>query len=73
MNYFTYKKELSQLENERELFDKMTNQLVRELVLKNGIKISIFIDKKTDSEKFNLVINEELKFQRKKIELLKGN
>jgi hypothetical protein len=66
------KKELVNLGEDKELFDKMTNQLIRELILKNGIKISIFVDKKSDSEKFNLIVNEELKFQRKKIELLKS-
>ncbi len=72
INYFHLKKELVNLGEDKELFDKMTNQLIRELILKNGIKISIFVDKKSDSEKFNLIVNEELKFQRKKIELLKS-
>ncbi len=73
MNYFNLKKELLEIGHDQELLDKMTHQLVRELILKNGVKISIFVDKKSDSSKFNEIINEEIKFQRKKIELFKSN
>ncbi len=72
MNYFSLKKELINIGDEKELFDRMTNKIVRELVVKNGIKISLFSDKNTDFPKFNGVIGEEIKFQRKKIELLKS-
>jgi hypothetical protein len=50
----------------------MTNKIIRELIVKHGIKINVFWDKKTDFEKFNAVIGQEIKFQRKKIELLKS-
>lgn len=73
ITYFSYKKLLLQIGDEKALFNKMTNKIIRELVVKNGIKVSIFTDKKTDFDHFNSVINDELKFQRKKIELLKGN
>ncbi len=73
MNYFNLKKELLEIGPDQELLDKMTHQLIRELILKNGVKISIFVDKKSDSAKFNEIVNEEIKFQRKKIELLKSN
>ncbi|MDK2819504.1 MAG: hypothetical protein KFW07_01575 [Mycoplasmataceae bacterium] len=73
INYLNFKKEFSTIQNEKELYDKMNNKLIRELVVKNGIKISIFTDKKTDFEKFKQVINHEIKFQRQKIELLNSN
>ena len=73
INYFNLKKELLEIGPDQELLDKMTHQLIRELILKNGVKISIFVDKKSDSAKFNEIVNEEIKFQRKKIELLKSN
>lgn len=73
INYFTLQKALKNIGSEKELFERMTNQLIRELVVKNGIKISVFLEKKSDYEKFSQIIDEELKFQRRKIELLKGN
>ena len=72
MNYVDLKKELVNIGDEQELFDRMTNKIIRELIVKHGIKINVFWDKKTDFEKFNAVIGQEIKFQRKKIELLKS-
>ncbi|MGL5205395.1 MAG: hypothetical protein ACRC7B_00575 [Metamycoplasmataceae bacterium] len=73
MTYLTLQKELKNIGEEKELFDRMTNELIRELVVKNGVKVSIIIEKKSDLEKFYQVIDAELKFQRKKIELLNSN
>ncbi|MGL5617523.1 MAG: hypothetical protein ACRCWU_00495 [Metamycoplasmataceae bacterium] len=73
MTYFTLQKDMKDIGNERELFDRMTNELIRELIVRNGVKVSILIEKKSDLEKFNQVINAELRFQRKKIELLNSN
>ncbi|MGL6125082.1 MAG: hypothetical protein ACRC1F_01160 [Metamycoplasmataceae bacterium] len=67
INYSNLKKEIINIGDEKKLLDRMTNQLIRELVVKNGIKVSILIDKKSDFEKFNKVIDEELRFQRKKM------
>ncbi|MGL5308658.1 MAG: hypothetical protein ACRC9F_01270 [Metamycoplasmataceae bacterium] len=73
MTYLTLQKEVKNIGEEKELFDRMTNELIRELVVRNGVKVSVLIEKKSDLEKFNKVIDEELKFQRKKIELLNSN
>ncbi|MGL5205276.1 MAG: hypothetical protein ACRC63_03425 [Metamycoplasmataceae bacterium] len=73
ITYLTLQKEMKNIGEEKELFDRMTNELIRELVVRNGVKVSVLIEKKTDLEKFNKVIDEELKFQRKKIELLNSN
>lgn len=73
IGHSSLKKEIKNIGNEKSLLDRMTNELVRELVVKNGIKISIFMEKKSDLEKFNKIIDAELKFQRKKIELLNTN
>lgn len=70
LTYLSLKKELKKIVDEKELFGQMKNKLVRELVVKNGIKISIFTDKKTDFKTFNEVMKAELKFQRKNLELL---
>ncbi|MGL4252099.1 MAG: hypothetical protein ACRDCJ_00255 [Metamycoplasmataceae bacterium] len=73
MTYLKLKKEMKNIGDEKELFDRMTNELIRELVVRNGIRVSVLIEKKSDLEKFNQVIDAELKFQRKKIELLNSN
>ncbi len=73
LTFLSFKKERNKISKEKELFDKVTNKIVREMVVKQGIKVNIFSDKKTDFKKFNNAINEEIKFQRKNIEILKEN
>lgn len=73
INYLNFKKEFLIINDEKDLYFRMSNKLIRELVVKNGIRVSIFTDKKTDLEKFREVVNHELKFQREKIKLLNTN